>query len=180
MKNKILGMKNVMKLFTLQLMALCLIAGLMAPAGTAKTAEAKSKTTKTIYKKVQKAYGKKFKLSSKNMIKVEKKNVFGDYSKVVGVSHKLFDSYTAARVTNSKYEYVCFICKAGSKKNVKKIKTALKKYVKSESESNKNYYSSEGKKLMKNAAIGSKDKFVYLFILDTSKNKKAVKAFKKA
>ena len=34
--------------------------------------------------------------------------------------------------------------------------------------------------LMKKAKVGSKGKFVYLFVLDTAGNKKAIDAFKKS
>lgn len=128
---------------------------------------------------VQRAYGSSYPLSSSNEINTARKNIFGKYSKVLGVSAKNFKYYKAARKSDSSQEYVSAIFKATSKNKVTKIKKALKKFVKKEKSSNANYFSSYGKQLLNNAKVGSKGKYVYLFILDTSKNSKAVKAFKK-
>lgn len=127
---------------------------------------------------VQKAYGSSYPMSSSNEIKTARKNIFGKYSKVLGVSAKNFKSYKAARKADSSQEYVCAVFKATNKNKVKTIKKALKKYVKKEKSSNANYFTSYGKQLLDNAKVGSKGKYVYLFILDTSKNSKAVQAFK--
>lgn len=131
------------------------------------------------FKAVQKAYGSSYPMSSANEIKTARKNIFGKYSKVLGVSAKYFKSYKGARKATSTEEYVSIVFKATSKKNATKIKKVLKKYVKKEKTSNANYFSAKGKTLLGNAKIGSKGKYVYLFILDTAKNKKAVSAFKK-
>ncbi len=131
------------------------------------------------YSAVQKSYGSSYPLSSSNEIKTSRKNIFGRYSTVLGVSAKKFKSYKAARKAYSSQEYVCAIFKAKNIKKVKAIKKALKKYVKKEKLSNANYFSYYGKQLLDNAKVGSKGKFVYLFILDTSKNSRAVQAFKK-
>ncbi len=128
---------------------------------------------------VKKAYGKRFPLKAKNNIKTARKNVFGKYSKVLGVSAKNFASYRAARKSNGKTEHICAIFKA-NKGKVATIKKALKKYVSKEKSSNKNYFSKTGKKLLSKAKVGSKGKYVYLFVLDTAGNKKAISAFKKA
>lgn len=157
-------------------LVMALFAGVFVGTGNA---EAKT-TTSSIYGSVQSAYGGSFPLSDSNLIKVSRKNVFGDWSTVLGVSAKYFTAYKAAKKSSSKEEYICFICKAASAKAKKKIKSGLAKFVKSETSGNANYHSEKGKKLMKNAKIGSKGKFVYLFILDTEGNKKAVNAFKKS
>lgn len=141
--------------------------------------DVKAASAKSIYSSVSKAYGQSFPLSSSNLVNVQRKNIFGGYSKVLGVSAKYFKSYKVAKKVDSSQEYVCAIFKATKKKNVKKIKKALNKYVKNEKTSNLNYFSSTGKSLLENAKVGSKGKYVYLFILDTSKNQKAVNAFKK-
>ena len=140
---------------------------------------AKTDKTTTIYNSVKSAYGAGFPLSNNNKIKTKRKNIFGNYSKILGVSAKYFSKYTAGQKSNSKEEYMCFICKATSSVNVSKIKKALQKFVVNEYKSNLNYHSDKGKKILKNAKVGSKGKYVYLFALDTSKNKKAIAAFKK-
>ncbi len=136
-------------------------------------------TPSSIYTAVSGAYGKSYPLSDDNEINTARTNVFGKYSNILGVSAKLFTSYKAAKKSNSKYEYVSFVCEADGSANVNKIKKKLKKYVKNETSGNENYFSATGKKLMKNTKIGSKGNFVCLFILDTSGNSKAVKAFNK-
>ena len=137
-------------------------------------------STETVYDSVESAYGSSFPLSDSNMIKVDRKNIFGKYSVVLGVSAKHFSSYTAAQKSNSSEEYMCFICKAVSKKAVKKIKNSMKKYVINEYNGNINYHSELGNRLLKNARVGSKGKYVYLFVLDTDGNKKAIDAFKES
>ncbi|MCR5625449.1 MAG: DUF4358 domain-containing protein [Lachnospiraceae bacterium] len=137
-------------------------------------------SSSSIYSSVESAYGSKYPLSSSNEITTSRKNVFGGYSSVLGVSCELFSEYKAAKKSNSKYQYVSFVCKATSSSNVSKIKKKLKAYVKNEKTGNQNYYNSKGKKLLNNAKIGAKGDFVYLFILDTSKNSKAISAFNSA
>lgn len=130
------------------------------------------------YSAVQRVYGGSFPLGSNNEIHTPRKNVFGKYSKVLGVSGKNFKSYKAARKSSSSEEYVCAVFKAASKKKAKKIVKSLKKFVKKEKTGNANYFSSYGKSLLNNAKVGKKGKYVYLFILDTAGNSKAVSAFK--
>ena len=140
-------------------------------------------STGTVYDAVESEYGSSFPLSDSNMIKVDRKNIFGKYSVVMGVSAKYFSqytSYTASQRSNSSEEYMCFICKAVSKKAVKKIKNSMKKYVINEYNGNINYHSDLGNLLLKNARVGSKGKYVYLFVLDTDGNKKAISAFKES
>lgn len=157
-------------------LVLCLLAGSVCVSGTKKSQAAVS--TSTIYNNVKSAYGSSFPLSDSNKITTGRKNVFGQYSTILGVSAKLFSSYTAASKKNNSGEYNCFICKATSKKNVKKIKKALKKFVVQEYNSNINYFTDSGKAIMKKAKYGSKGKYVYLFVLDASGNSKAISAFK--
>ena len=159
------------------LLVLSIVLGVMA---SPSFAEAKAKSTSEIYSAIEEAYGSNFPLSSSNMIKTERKNIFGKYSRVLGVYAKYFSSYTAAQKSNSKEEYMCFICKATSSKAVKKIKKQMKKYVVNEYKGNINYHSDLGNKLLKKAKVGSKGKFVYLFVLDTSGNSKAISAFKES
>ena len=130
------------------------------------------------YYAVKSAYGSSFPLSTSNEINTPRRNVFGKYSKVLGVSGKYFKSYKAARKSSSSEEYVCAVFKATSKKKAKKIVKSLKKFVKKEKSGNANYFSSYGKSLLNNAKVGKKGKYVYLFILDTSGNSRAVTAFK--
>ena len=56
----------------------------------------------------------------------------------------------------------------------------MKKYVINEYNGNINYHSDLGNQLLKNARVGSKGKYVYLFVLDTDGNKKAISAFKES
>ncbi|MBO4395899.1 MAG: hypothetical protein J5819_06090 [Eubacterium sp.] len=139
---------------------------------------AKANNTKDVYSAVQSAYSSGFPLNDNNMIHTERTNIFGQYSTVLGVSSKLFSEYTAAQKSNSEMEYICFICKGTSRKAVKKIKNSMKKYVVNEYNSNISYHSDYGKTLLRKAKVGSKGKFVYLFVLDISGNEKAIEAFK--
>ncbi len=157
-------------------LAVCMVCSMLFVGGVSY---AKTDKTTTIYNSVKSAYGAGFPLSDNNKIKTKRKNIFGNYSKILGVSAKYFSKYTAGQKSNSKEEYICFICKATSSANVSKIKKALQKFVVNEYKSNINYHSDKGKKILKNAKVGSKGKYVYLFALDTSKNKKAIAAFKK-
>ena len=144
------------------------------------SAQAKQQSCTRLYNAVKKTYGSSFPLSGNNMINTERKNIFGQYSTVLGVSAKYFSDFKAAKKSNSKEEYICFVCKASSGSNVKNIKAGLKKFVANEAKSNTNYFAAKGKKLISQAKIGSKGKYVYLFVLDTGSNKKAIEAFKKA
>ena len=139
-----------------------------------------SASESTAYNAVKSSYGKKFPLKSKNAIKTARKNIFGKYSTVLGVSAKNFKSYKAARKSNGKSEYICAIFKATKKAKVKTIKASLNKYVAKEKSSGRNYFSKKGKSLLAKAKVGSKGNYVYLFVLDTKGNSKAIKAFKRA
>ena len=145
------------------------------PAGIVQAASVSS-----IYSAVKNAYGSEFPFSASNEIKVSEKNAFGGYSKVLGVSTEHMKSYKAYRKADSQSQYICFVCKVTEKSKVKAIKQTLKSYVANEKKSNENYYSSTGKELISNAKIGSKKKYVYLFMIDTGKNEKAVTAFDNA
>ena len=134
----------------------------------------------TAFNAVKSSYGSKFPLKAANNIKTARKNIFGKYSTVLGVSAKNFKSYKAARKSNGKTEYICAIFKATKKAKVKTIKATLKKYVSKEQSSNRNYFSKTGKTLLSKAKVGSKGNYVYLFVLDTKGNSKAVSAFKRA
>lgn len=140
---------------------------------------AKKTTDQKIVSEVKKAYGKNYGLGSKDKINTKIKNVFGGYSSVLGVSTKYFSKYTAFRHADSSEERICFVCEGKNKKEVATIVKNLKTFVSNEKKSNENYFSDKGKKLLNHAAVGSKGKYVYLFVLDTSGNKKAVSTFKK-
>ena len=146
----------------------------------APTAYVEAASTTSIYSAVKNAYGSEFPFSAGNEIKVAEKNAFGGYSKVLGVSTEDMKSYKVYRKADSQSQYICFLCKAKEKSKVKAIKKTLKSFVAAEKKSNENYYSSTGKELISNAKIGSKKKYVYLFMIDTSKNEKAVTAFQNA
>lgn len=135
------------------------------------TSYAAATTPKSVYTSIEKAYGNKFPL----------KNDASNLSpNAVGVSKKLCESY-AGKVKSTKNEkYVLFIAKASNSNDVKKIKSSLSNYIKVESHSMANYLSADGKKLYNNAKIGTKGLYVYLIMLDTTGNQKAVKAFKTA
>lgn len=178
MKSNIIKFQNTkfqITKFLAVLMAAALCFGII-PEG----ADAASKNCGQIYSAVKKASGKSFPLKDKNLIKVKRKNLFGEYSHVMGVSAKNFSEYKAARIANSKYEYACFVCKAVNKSKVPGIKSSLKAYVKDEKTSNANYFSEKGKDLIDNARVESEGLYVALFILDTDNNKKAADAFVKA
>ena len=138
------------------------------------TAEAASKPSQA-YSAVKKAYGDSFPLSSKNRIKGKKR--------VMGVRTSYLNSYYAASKTsgkkNAKKEYLIMIAEVKDKNDVKKVKSQLDKFKKNEEASMQNYLSEKGKKLFKNCKIGSVGSYVYIVMIDTSSNKKAVKAIKK-
>ena len=137
-------------------------------------AEAASKPSQA-YTAVKKAYGKSFPLSSKNRIKGKKR--------IMGVRTSYLSSYYAASKTsgkkNAKKEYLIMIAEVKDKDDVKNVKSQLSKFKKNEEASMQNYLSDKGKKLFKNCKIGSVGSYVYIVMLDTSSNKKAVKAIKK-
>ncbi|MBO6108622.1 MAG: DUF4358 domain-containing protein [Eubacterium sp.] len=141
---------------------------------------AKGVKTSKVYTRIMEAYGDEFPLSEGNLLNIKRTNIFGDYSMVLGVSSEYFSEYKAAKKSNSKEEYICFVCKATKKENIKKIKNGMKSFILNEARGNANYFSTTGKELLKNTKIGSKGKYVYLFVIDTNKNKKAVEAFKDA
>ena len=169
-------MKTSRKAFSLLLVLCLVIAGALGSPSTSQAAASSS----SVYNAVKDAYGSSYPLSDSNMIKTERKDVFGNYSEVLGVSAKLFSEYTAAKKSSSEEEYMSFICKATSNKNVKKIKKKLKLIVLNEYKSNINYHSDHCNTLLKNAKVGSKGSFVYLFVLDTEGNAKAINAFKES
>lgn len=173
-------MKSLKRIVSLVALALVLMFTAVCSGVGASVCQATDKKASAVYDAVSSAYGKSYPLSSSNEITTKVKNVFGGYSTVLGVSTEYIAEYKAAKKSNSKYEYVSFVCKANSSDDVSKIKNALKKYVKNEKSGNQNYFSSKGKKLINNSKIGASGKYVYLFILDTSKNSKAIKAFNKA
>lgn len=153
-----------------------IIAGLFG-SGTPSQAAA---STSGVFSAVKSAYGSEFPLSDSNMINTERKNVFGKYSTILGVSAKLFSNYTAAQKSNSDEEYICAIFQATSSKSMKKIKNKLKTFVVNEYKTNQNYHSDHGQTLLKKAKVGSKGSYVYLFVLDTDGNSKAINAFKES
>lgn len=144
------------------------------------TAVAANASESSAFNAVKGAYGSSFPLKAANSVRTARKNIFGKYSTVLGVSAKNFKSYKAARKTNGKKEYVCAIFKATKKSKVKTIKNSLKKFVSREKSSSRNYFSKTGKKLLAKAKVGSKGNYVYLFVLDTKGNGRAVSAFKRS
>jgi hypothetical protein len=104
--------------------------------------------------------------------------------KVFGVDVSTLESYSAYEKTtgsgSSKVEYILFVGKATSKANAKKAKTALKEYIADESESMQNYLSKAGKTNFKKVQISYSGEWVWCVMLDSSVNKKAVSAIKKA
>lgn len=133
-----------------------------------------SKTPASAYAAVKKAYGEKMPISSKNRIK-NKSVIFG-----VRMKNRVSSYYAAQKLkSNGKKEFAIFIAKAKTKDDVKDIKAMLKKWKSNEQNSLQNYLNESGKKLFKNMKIGSVGKFVYMVMLDTKENSKAVKAIKK-
>ena len=165
------------KVLSLVLVCCLVLAGLL---GSGTTSQAAASSSSEVYSAVKDAYGSSFPLTDDNMIKTERKNVFGKYSTVLGVSAKLFSEYTAAKKSSSEEEYICAIFKATSSKSVKKIKKKLKAFVVNEFKSNQNYHSEHGQTLLKKAKVGSSGSFVYLFVIDTDGNGKAIDAFKES
>lgn len=125
------------------------------------------------YAAVKKAYGKSFPLSTKNRIKGRKN--------ILGVNTSNCSGYYAAQKFGNKNKevYEIFICKAKKgKKNT--VKNQLKSHVKNEKTSMQSYLSKKGKKLFSNYKVGTSGDYVYLVMVDTSGNKKAVNAIKKS
>ncbi|MBQ9516783.1 MAG: DUF4358 domain-containing protein [Eubacterium sp.] len=137
-------------------------------------AQAASKPAQA-YVAVQKAYGKSFPLSSKNRVKGKKR--------VFGVKTSTLSSYYAASKmvgSKTKAEYLIMIAKPAKGTSVKTVKSQLTKYKNNEEASMKNYLSDKGKKLFKNCKVGSTNGYVYIVMIDTNANKKAINAIKKA
>lgn len=155
------------KLFSLILALLMAFSSVMLPA----TAFAADATPAKVYTAVKKAYGKKFPLSQ---------NAKNLNPKAFGISKKKYSSYYAKYKGNNKSKYMIFIAKANKMSDARSMKKSLENYLNVESRSMNNYLSANGKKLYKNAKVGSKGKYVYLVMLDTNSNKKAVNAIKKA
>ena len=142
---------------------------------TTLLSSAASKTPATAYAAVKKAYGKKFMLGKKDRI-TGKNVIFG-----VRLKGNVSSYYAAQKLAGkSKREYAIFICKASNKNKVTTIKNALAKWKNNEKSSLKNYLDSTGKKLFSNIKIGNVGNFVYMVMLDTSNNTKAVNAIKKS
>ena len=164
--------------FSIRLLSiiLAMVTAISAFSLTSGVAMAASKTPASAYSAVKKAYGSAFPFSSKNRVKGKRR--------VMGVKTSDLSSYYAAsKVTgkkNSKCEYIIMIAKVKNSGNVGSVKSQLSKFKNNEESSMKNYLSSKGKKLFKNAKVGSVGSFVYLVMIDTNSNKKAVKAIKKA
>lgn len=158
---------------TVRILSLILaLVALMGSFSAGETVFAASKTPVAAYAAVKKAYGNSFPLYTSNRI--------SGRSKVLGVTTSNCSSYYAAQrfTKNSKEVYEIFICKAKSGKK-SSIKSQLSKHLKNEKGSMNNYLSAKGKKLFGNAKVGSVGSFVYMVMVDTSSNSKAVKAIKK-
>lgn len=144
---------------------------LFSAVGIGSNAYAASTTPYSCYTAVSRAYGKKFPLAKGNSTLS---------SSELGVPKKCYVKCYGKKKGSSKQKYMLYVVQAKSSKDVKTIKSRLNSYVKNEQRSMNNYLSSTGKKLYKNAKVGSKGKYVYFVMLDTSSNKKAVNAIKKA
>lgn len=159
-------MTKRVKFLSLIMALAMLVASFGAPAST----YAASASPKTVYSAVKKAYGKKFPMASGS------KSIS---SSELGVSKKWFKT-AYGRQKGTKTRYIVYIAKAGSTSKAKKIQSALNKYIKNERQSMGMYLSSKGKKLYANAKVGKKGKYVYLVMVDTNSNTKAISAIKKA
>lgn len=156
-------MKSIKKILCI-LLAVLTIASVFSVSVSAYAASA---TPKTVYSKVQKAYGKSFPLKSgaKKMSYTE-----------LNVSKKYISSYVAYQ-KGTKDRRMIFIAKAKSTANAKSIKKQLTTYL--NYEKHNGYLNATGKKVVKNAKIGIKGKYVYIVMLDTTGNKKAITAINK-
>ena len=155
---------------------LALITAVSAFSLSSSVAMAASKTPASAYSAVKKAYGKSFPFKSSNRVKGKRR--------IMGVKTADLSSYYAASKIsgkkNSKQEYIIMIAKVKDSGKVKSVKSQLTRFKNNEEASMRNYLSSKGKKLFKNAKVGSVGSFVYIVMIDTNSNKKAVKAIKKA
>lgn len=139
-------------------------------------------TVSSAYAAIKLTYGSRFPAS----ISISRKSaMLGSYNKVFGVSTKNLKSYKVAQQYKKKNrkntEYVCVIVKATKKSKVKGIKAKFKKFIKNEKGGiSRGYFTKTGARLLANAKVGSKGKCVYLFMLDTAGNKRAISLFKKA
>ncbi len=129
--------------------------------------------------RVKATYGKKFP-PTKN---VARKDFFGRYSKILGVSTNKLKVYRFAQKfkgKSKKLERTCVIVQAKKKKQVKGIKKKFRQYIKSHKRNAaRGYYTKKGRRILNKACVGSKGKFVYLFMLDASGNKKAKSIFRR-
>ena len=138
-------------------------------------------STSSAYSAVKSIYGK-YCPSQKN---IPKKDMFDRYSKILGVlSVKGLKAYTVGQSftgKSKKVERVVVVVQAKKKSQVKGIKKKFKNYVNTrKGAAKRGYFSEYGKKILNNATIGSKGKYVYLLMLDASGNKKAKAAVKKS
>ena len=138
-------------------------------------------STSSAYNAVKKIY-KKYCPKAKN---IQKKDMFGRYSKILGVlSVKGLKSYKVGQAfegKSKKVERVVVIVQVKKKSQIKGIKNKFRSYVNTrKGAAKRGYFSKYGKKVLNNASIGSKGKYVYLLMLDASGNKKAKAAVKKA
>ena len=157
---------------TLRVLSLIMaLVAMLTSVSVGTNAFAANKTPVAAYAAVSKAYGSSFPLSTSNRI--------SGRSVVLGVTTANCSSYYAAQrfANNNKEVYEIFICKAKSGKKGS-IKSQLKKHIKNEKTSMNSYLSDKGKKLFKNYKVGTVGNYVYMVMIDTSKNKKAVKAIK--
>ena len=153
---------------------LALITMLSAFTVTSSVAEAASKPAQA-YVAVKNAYGKSFPLSSKDRVKGKKR--------VYGVKTSLLSSYYYAEKfagnNKSATVYRIIICKPKNKSDIKSIKSKFASSKSNEQQSMSSYLSAKGKKLFKNCKIGSVNGYVYVVMIDTNANKKAIAAIKK-
>ena len=161
-----------------KLLTLILVITLVFGAFGATQAQASTSTAYNAVKKIYKKYCPKVK-------NIQKKDMFGRYSKILGVlSVKGLKSYKVGQSfegKSKKTERVVVIVQAKKKSQVKGIKNKFKSYINTrKGAAKRGYFSSYGKKVLNKASIGSKGKYVYLLMLDASGSKKAKAAVKKA
>ena len=142
----------------------------------ATNAYAAKKTPIKAYIAVRSAYGSSFPLTTNDRKQGKKR--------IMGVKTSLCSSYYAASKikgsSSSQCEYAIFICKAKTRAKAKRVKRALKTYISNEKQSMYNYLSSTGKSIFANAKVGRIGKrFVYMVMIDTSSNTKAINAIKR-
>ena len=160
-----------------KLLTLILVITLVFGAFGATQAQASTSTAYNAVKKIYKKYCPKVK-------NIQKKDMFGRYSKILGVlSVKGLKSYKSAQKFDgkTKVERVVVIVEANKKSQVSGIKKKLASFVNTrKGAAKRGYYSKYGKKVLNGASIGSKGNYIYLLMLDASGNKKAKAAVKKA